>query len=216
MADEPKPGAPNKPAEAPVTKVEDPKPVTPPAEAPKPGDGQPKPGEAPKAPVETPKPAAAAPEKYTLVVPDTAKNWIDDKDLARVSALAKANDWTNAEAQEYVEQIADGAIEASTEMLTEFKANKTYGSTNAEETQRLANLALDKLRPATHELAAATRAMLLKTGYGNNLLVISLLADMGKQMAEDGGPLNTSRGAAIDANTPMHERIYGKEQPKTS
>lgn len=152
--------------------------------------------------------AKKAPEKYELKVPDDAKDWIDANDLTAIEGLARAKGWTQEEAQGAVTEHAAGLVAQSKRFRAETEADKTYGGDNLAETSRLAALALDKIRPADSAQGKALRGMLAKTGYGNNLLVVSLLADIGKMMDEDSTRL-TSGGRKTAGDDPA-EKLYGK------
>jgi hypothetical protein len=135
--------------------------------------------------------AATAPEKYTLTVPDGGR--IDDDDVKAVEAIAREQGWTNDQAQAALESHAQALAAQSERFLAHVKADPTYGGEHLVETQQLVRRALDKLRPAGTPRGDALRRLLDKSGYGNHLEVVSFLADLGKQMAEDrpGAPRST-------------------------
>jgi len=126
-----------------------------------------------------------APDKYELKLPDDAGDYLDESDLAQVERVARAKGWTNEQAQASLEEYADSLAAQSQAFRVETEKDQTYGGDNLAETQRLARLALDKVRPANTEQGKALRRILAKSGYGNKLEVVSFLADLGKLMAED-------------------------------
>lgn len=128
---------------------------------------------------------AKAPEKYELKLPEKNPH-LDATDLSAVEALAKAEGWTNEEAQAELEARGTALAGLSTKFLEATKADKEYGGDKFPETERLALLALNTLRPAGTPRGDSVRSMLNKTGFGNHVEWISLLADIGKLMAEDG------------------------------
>jgi hypothetical protein len=136
-----------------------------------------------------------APAKYTLSIPDDRH--IDETDLARIEAFARAKDLSNDEAQAYVGQLAEARKTDVTRFLDETKADPEYGGDKLEETQKLARQALEKLRPAGTPRGDALRRLLDKEGYGNSIHFISLLADIGKLMAED-RPIGSLGGSRTD------------------
>lgn len=145
--------------------------------------------------------AAKAPEKYELTLPDGSKEWLDANDLKSIEATARAKGWTNEQAQAAINEHADALAAQSASFRAITEADEGYGGDKLKETQRLAALALDKLRPAGTPRGDALRSLLVKSGYGNNLEVVSMLADLGKLMAEDsplvaGGSGETVRDAA--------------------
>lgn len=163
-AGEPKPGE-QKPA------ATDPTPGEKPAEKPASKDG---------APSEKPK----APEKYTLTLPDGGR--LDQTDLDAIAKVAKAEGWSNEEAQARVLAHA-AAIEAqSAHFLETTKADPVYGGAHLDESLKHASRALDTLRPKGDPRGDSFRTLLDKSGYGNHLEVVAFLADLGKLMAEDG------------------------------
>lgn len=130
------------------------------------------------------KPKTAA--DFKLTIPEGSSDYLDDGDVKAISKIAAAEGWTNEQAQEKLEQHADAIAAQSKAFRVETEADETYGGDNLAETQRLARLALDKVRPADTPAGKAIRRLLARSGYGNNLAVVSLLADLGKLMDEDG------------------------------
>jgi hypothetical protein len=164
----------------------------------------PKPGETtPVPPVATPK----APDKYVLTLPEGGR--VDATDIGLVETMARANNWDNARAQAALEGLDETLVEQSSQFLTETKADKTYGGAKLEESQRLAALVLDKVRPTGTPRGDAFRRLLDKGGYGNNLEVLSFLTDLGKMMDEDtpasGGPGGSVKKDAADV-------LYGADK----
>ena len=147
-----------------------------------------------------------APASYALTMPKGAEAWLADSDLANIAKIAKENDWTNEEAQARLEDYADQLVAQSATFKAEVEGNKDYGGEKLVETQRLANLVIDRVRPKGHARAEAFKSLLVRTGYGNNIEVLSFLADLGKLMAED-RPEMQSAGAG-GKRTP-EEVLYG-------
>ena len=186
-------------------------PGAPPAAEPKPAGAapDPKPGDPPAAPKPASKdgaPAASkAPEKYALTVPEGGR--IDDSVLAQIEASARAEGLSNEEAQQRVTDH-NAVIEAqAARFYEETTADPVYGGAHLEETTKLAGLALDKLRPAGTPRGDAFRATLHRTGYANNLEVVSLLADLGKLMREDGS-VGSSGGSGGADTVPLANALY--------
>jgi hypothetical protein len=166
----PAPPAAQPPAAPPATPAA---PAAPPApKAPEPGKQE---GAAPAAP--TP------PEKYELKVPEGGH--IDGTDLVLVEKIARTQGLSNADAQALLDDHADALAAQSARFLADTTADSMYGGAKLEQTQKLARAALDRLRPKGTPQGDALRTLLDKSGYGNHLAVISLLADIGKAMAED-------------------------------
>jgi hypothetical protein len=148
---------------------------------------------------------AKAPEKYALKFPEGGH--VDASDLTAIEQLARAQDWTNDEAQAFVNQRDADVKKAATQFQEETKADPVYGGAHFDETQTHVTRALDKLRPAGTPRGDAFRALLNKSGYGNHLEVVSLLADLGKQMAED-SPVGGIAGGGGDSKDAASS-LYG-------
>lgn len=143
--------------------------------------------------------ASKAPVKYVLALPDGSADYLDAGDLTDFEKVAKAEGWTNEEAQAVLEAQATSLKERAAQFRAETAADETYGGEHLADTQRLASLVMDKFAPAGVPLHDELRRDLLKSGYGNKLAVVSLLARIGKMMAEDqpgpGGRAGDSSGA---------------------
>lgn len=162
----------------------------------------------------TPAPAAAAaataapPTVYALTVPAGAAGWLDASDLTQFETVARAKGWTPEEAQAAIDEHADALVAQSASFKTELEGDTTYGGAQLAQTQRLAERALDRVRPAGTPGGDALRRLLVKTGYGNKLEVVSFLADLGKLMAED-TPANGPGGGSA-ARDPLTV-LYGAD-----
>jgi hypothetical protein len=138
-------------------------------------------------------------------VPPESETWLDATDIATLEGQAKTLGWSNEQAQRALEQTARQRAAESRTFRDQIEADPDYGGDHLAETQKHANLALDRLRPAGTPAGDAIRHLLTKTGYGNHPQVVTLLADLGKLMAEDepahGAP---GRGAPRDAATVLY------------
>lgn len=151
------------------------------------------------------------PEKYTLTVPEDGKAFLDDTDLPAFAAAAREAGLSNAEAQELVNDRAVALKNQSAAFRTQLEADPTYGGEHLADTQRRANLLLDKLRPAGTVRGDAFRKLLTKTGYFNHPEVYSFLVDAADQIAEDrpiGGP--GSGGGAAKSATDLYDHPTSK------
>jgi hypothetical protein len=127
----------------------------------------------------------AAPEKYDLKVPEAAAAYLDAADRKTLEDAYRKAGFSNDEAQVALDNYIASVDAQARRMFEETKADPVYGGDNLPETQRLARLAVDRLRPADHPRRAAFEALLARGGTGNHIEVISFLADLGKAMAED-------------------------------
>lgn len=191
---DPNPPAAQVPPTPPATPPPDPQtppPATPPAVPPTP----------PATPPATPPPDGqtpppAAPEKYDLKVPQGAESYLDAQDLKAFESVVRAKGLTNEQAQAAIDEHADALAAQSAAFRSQTEQDPTYGGEKLAETQKLASAALDKIRPAGTPRGDALRRVLAKTGYGNHLEVVALLADLGKMMAEDKPGSGGSGGGA--------------------
>lgn len=149
-------------------------------------------------------PARVVPDKYTLKAPEQAR--LTAADITEIAALAKAEKWTNEEAQAHVDAVHQARIDESTRYLTDLTADKDYGGDKLAESQRLANMALDRIRPKGTPRGDALREILVNQGLGNNVHFVSMLADIGKLMDED-KPLSgkTAAGAQKDVGKSFYD-----------
>jgi hypothetical protein len=147
-----------------------------------------------KAGGETP-PEPKAPEKYELAIPESGKAFADDGTLKQIETIARANKWSNEDAQAALDEHLALVQAQATRYETETKADPDYGGAKFEETQRLARKVIDRVRPTGHTRRDSFLTFLGRGGAGNHIEVISFLADLGKQMGED---------------TPSHARSSGQ------
>ncbi len=147
-----------------------------------------------------------APEKYALTVPTGDTAHVDATELKTLEAIARANDLTNEQAQQLLEDhIAEVKAEAKRHLDT-LTADQTYGGEKLAETQKLARLAIDKIRPEGHARRAAFTALLEKGGIGNHIEVVSYLADLGRLFAEDSP--GVTGGPTGKASQNLEDRFY--------
>lgn len=151
--------------------------------------------------------APTAPEKYALKLPDGGYFTADD--LIRFEALAREHNLTNEQAQDVLEQRADEQADLHAKFLADTKADPTYGGANLAETQRLANAAIDFLRPKGHARRDAFLGLMMRNGAFNHIEVVSVFADLGKRMTEDGHVGGASAAGATEPAAP-EDVLYGK------
>lgn len=162
----------------------------------------------------TPKPdAPAAPVKYALAVPAGSEVWLTEAELGNVARVAGANNWTNDQAQAFVNARVAELKAQSSAFLSETAADPTYGGDHLIETQQNARRVLERFAPAGTTEGDALRRDLDKEGYGNKLSIVSFLARIGKTMAEDSPATNnTTRGPSRDPAAVL----YGATTPPTT
>lgn len=128
--------------------------------------------------------AKKAPEKYTLTLP--AGGRLAAGDLTRLEATARANDWTNDEAQAYLGNVDSELQEQSDRWAEETRADKDLGGEKLEATQQLTQKGIDFLFPKGDAHREGFLEFLNRGGAGNNIHVVRALARIGKQQREDG------------------------------
>lgn len=141
-----------------------------------------------------------APDKYTLKVEKDAETFIDGDDLKLIEKLARDKGLTNDQAQAIVGERATALLEQSLAFRAITEADPTYGGDKLAATEKHAKLALDKLRPAGTPRGDSFRKILSKTGFGNNLDVVSFLADIGAGLAEDSPGAEGAGGGGKDGD----------------
>lgn len=155
------------------------------------------------------KPESKAPEKYVLTVPTGGERFIMAPDLTYIEEVARANGWSNEDAQaEIVEAVARSQARETlqgTAFLEAAKADPEYGGAKFDETQQHAQRAIDRLRPAGHARRDGFLAVLDRGGARNHPEVLAFLADLGSQMSEDRPP--RSRAERAGEKTPS-EVLY--------
>lgn len=149
-----------------------------------------------------------APEKYELAVPNGRELLVSESDLKAIEGKARAKGLTNDDAQALLEEIADDRAAVSAAFRAETEADPTWGGEKLPETQRLANLALDRIWPKDSAQGAFVRELLITNGYANNLAIVSGLARLGKQMAEDTPIVGGGRRAGEDPKSDGVSKLY--------
>lgn len=149
-----------------------------------------------------------APETYELTVPDDAKRFVSDEDLNYFQEIAKANDWTNEEAQAELTAHIERAAKATAKTIEGWeattKADKTYGGKQLAETQRLGNIAVDRVFPKGHPMREPFVGFLKESGGGVRLEVVAFLATLGRMMGED----TTSSGVTSSGGGERASKFY--------
>lgn len=142
-----------------------------------------------------------APDKYSLTVPEANEAIADPALTKRIEEIARASDWTNDEAQAALNEALTLKQQEIDGWASQTKADPDYGGDKLSETQRLAQRAIDRVRPAGHARRDSFLKLVTGSGFGNHLEVVSFLADLGALMSEDtgarsGGPKGGSKQTA--------------------
>jgi hypothetical protein len=149
--------------------------------------------------------SSKAPEKYALVLPTGSEQWLDASDIAQVERAARDAGMTQEAAQEALDKHADRMAEQSATFRAQVEADPVYGGDHLNETATNAQRFLSQIRPVGTPRGDAIRRLLAKTGFGNNIEVVSLFADAGKLMAED-APIGgrTTTGTVSDPASKLY------------
>ena len=139
--------------------------------------------EAEKAKVKT-ETGPKAPAKYELTWPDSSTATAED--VKAFEGWARKLNLTNEQAQAMLEEREAQVDSTLARFLEQTTADPDYGGDKLAETQRLANLIIDRVRPEGHARRDGLLAILEGSGYINNIEVVSFLADLGKLAGEDG------------------------------
>jgi len=158
---------------------------------------------------------AKAPEAFTLTLP--AGEWLSDQDVTEFRTFAKEYGWTEEQTQANLNaqatSIANRVAAQAAVMLTQAKADPEYGGAKFDESQRLVDQALIRLRPEGHPRREALLGLLTRTGYINHAEVRAFLADLGSMMAEDTGPAARQTATTQRDTKPLEQRaqesMYG-------
>jgi hypothetical protein len=126
-----------------------------------------------------------APEKYELKIPETGAAYVDPADLAHLETMARTAGWSNEDAQAALDEHVATIQAQAARYLAETTADTQYGGAKLSESQRLAQTAIDRIRPVGHQRREAFLRFLGRGGAGNHPEVIGFLADLGQQMGED-------------------------------
>jgi hypothetical protein len=197
------PPAPAPPATPPATPPAPPvPPAVPPAAPPAPAHTAGVPPAAPPTvppvvPPATP-PAAppATPPTYALTLP--AGTVLDESDVAAITTMATAGNWTQEQAQAALNQTHEAHNAQRARYRAELDAHPIVGGTNLPQATADAQRALEWALPADTPDGQAMRRYLNKEGIGDHPLVVLLLSRFGKGMGEDRPRFGTSAPPPAD------------------
>lgn len=175
----PPPAAP--PADPPVA-------AAPPADPPAPAV------DPPAAPADPPPAPPGPPEKYELTAP--ADSGLEPADLDALAATAKAEGWTQDQAQAYTTATAKTLAANRAALKAELDAHPDLSGANAVPAEERYLRVLDRFLPANTAEGARLRADLVKSGNQHNVPFRLLMANIGRAMGEDPGVGSVRAGGA--------------------
>ncbi len=151
--------------------------------------------------------ASKAPDKYELVSPKDAL--FDPIDLKAIETFARSQNWSQDDAQNYLNAQGAYVAERNAGFLEALTADKELGGTNLAETQRLAEAGLNKVLPKGDKQNDATRELLQRSGYGNHPLIVRVWRLIGKLTDED-KHISGRDGGGDKAPQRLADRMYPK------
>jgi hypothetical protein len=146
------------------------------------------------------------PDKYELKVPEGGDAYVDPADLATLETMARKAGWSNEDAQAALEEHVATIHAQAERFAADTKADTEYGGDKLTESQRLANIAIDRIRPKGHARRESFQRFLGRGGAGNHIEVVSFLADLGKLMGED-SPAH-SRSTQPGSSEDLTDKLY--------
>jgi hypothetical protein len=150
------------------------------------------------------------PERYELRLPDRTP--LDQSDLESVAAIARAKGWTNEQAQAALEEMGTSLAEQTTRFRHELDADPEVGGAHLEQAQVWAKRALDRFLPEGSPQGQRFRMAMNKSGYGNFLPLVTLLARIGKAMSEDQPGAGSMARVFSNPQRSQAERLFGDAQ----
>lgn len=149
---------------------------------------------------------ATAPERYDLRLPEQSP--LDQTDVEAITTMAKAKGLTNEQAQAALTEMHSTLSAQHTTFRTELAADTEVGGAQLEATQLQAKRFMDRFLPEHEPDGRRLREAINKSGYGNWVPLIKMLARAGKAMGEDHGT-----GAAQQGQQPARrsqaDRLFG-------
>jgi hypothetical protein len=127
--------------------------------------------------------AAGAPAKYELKVPPGGLVYTSH--LKVIEDLARKANYTNVEAQAYLDEHALAAKAQSDGFLAETTADADLGGAHLAETMRLANVGIDRIYPKDDPDRAAFLEFLHAGGGDNNITVVRAFVRVAQMTGED-------------------------------
>ena len=160
---------------------------TPPAAGDPPAD----PAAAPTAPTGDPAappaepPAPAAPASYTLTVPDEVQPLFSAEARTSFEEMARRAKLPNEDAQAALDEHLAILQQQAATFAEVTRADPDYGGPKLDETRRLAQRAIDAVRPVGHPRRASFLRFINAGGANNHIEAVSYFADLGRMLGED-------------------------------
>lgn len=152
------------------------------------------------------------PQKYDLRVPVEHAALLDQAMLTRFEKIARKRGWTNEDAQGALEQYVVDSHEERQEFRQALEADPVYGGQKLAETERLANLTINHIRPDGHARRSAFLSLLNRGGFIHHPEVASFLADIGTLIGED-SPGHRTAGSIQDmSQVPTEDVLWPKKK----
>lgn len=160
-------------------------------------------------------PQPKAPAKYELTVPEGGDAYIGEADLEFIQEAARANDWTNEEAQTEINAAVERAKEREKKQadgyLTELKADEDYGGKKLDANRLLISKAIDRVYPVGHKFRERFLKTVNREVIGNNPVIFGFLTEIGRMLGEDSPGIHRSAsGGGGDAASKLYDHPTSK------
>lgn len=182
-------------------------PAAPPAATAPVTPGQPQAAVGGTPPVVDPAAPPAAPVVLTDVTQLQVPEGFAPDDAQAIAALAQKHQWTLEEAQAALDAAHAHNVEQRAAMSGRLQADQTFGGARLAQTQQAVQRVMDRFLPATSPLGAELRSVMNKTGYGDYLPLVALIASVGQAMGEDGMVIRA--GTQTPSVVDPVQRLYG-------
>ena len=137
---------------------------------------------------------------------------VDAPTLTELEKIARESGWTNDDAQSALESHVVRVSAKRQELRQSLEADPTYGGQQTAETERLARIAIDHIRPEGHTRRQAFTALLHSgVGFIHHPEVLGFLADLGRLIGEDSPGHRTPGSAPSLEGTPLEDRLWPKK-----
>jgi hypothetical protein len=150
------------------------------------------------------------PDRYELRLPDQSP--LDQTDVEAITKIAKDKGWSNEQAQGALAEMHSTLVAQTQGFRTELDADREVGGAQLEVAQVKAKAVLDRFLPESEPDGVRLRAAINKSGYGNWVPLVKLLARIGKAMGED-QPFAGAQGQRQQTTVRSQaDRLFGDAQ----
>ena len=152
----------------------------------------------------------APPAEYQLRLPEQTP--LDQTDVAFVAAMAKDKGWSQEAAQAALTEMHTQLHQQRETLRAELVADPEVGGTKLEQAQQLALRVLDRFLPDREVLGQRFRRDINRSGHGNYLPLVTLLARIGQAMSEDRPGTGATGHVFSPPSRSQADRLFGDAQ----